>query len=716
MKIKFSVCLLVIFSIWNSLFAPFVSAQTPTQTPPPQKIGLEFRISEAPKVTPQSTPTPTVPIIENLSQTEAEAILQRLPQMPENVESTDFTMRSDSIKPPKTGNIIPLRFPADEKRDAPKLPITTNKPLQIERFSPDGTTPLVADLSVTFSQPMIAVSSQTVASEIVPIKLTPEVKGKWRWIGTQTLLFDAETRFPMATKFTAIIPKGTKSAIGGTLANDFTWTFTTPPPKIEAFAPKTPYEGIYPEYALMLAKFNQEIDVNAVLSKIRVVVDGKDFPVKLVETQNNYTSVQQLGEFRPKQTIAFRTVETLPLNSDVTVIFAKGLPSAEGVGVSENVQVFSFKTLGEFNLAEAYCGYNRDIKNCQPSDEIRIRYSRSFNPVPFDKSLINIEPSIENAEIIVSNGEILIKGKKKPNTAYKVTLSGEAIDFYKQKIGKDISTYFNVTTERPQFFAQGGDFVTLDPNAKPVFSVYSKNQPNFKVRLYAVKVEDYPNFGKFLEDFRNNRGAVPTMNFGKLIFDKTLEPKGEIDALMETRIDLSEALPNKFGHAILIAESSTRKIQDNLYQYNNFPIVTWIQSTNIGIDALIDYEKLTAFVTDLQSGKPINQAEMMLHGYQTKLNATTDGNGFANFSQAEYFSGSNLIAKNGADSAILINNSIDWRSYKQADSMRWTVFDDRKMYRPNEEVSIKGYVRKVTGGKFTDIAELGEMAKTVNYV
>ncbi len=723
MRIKFPVCSLLIFSIWNSLFAPFVSAQNPVPTPQPQKIGLQFRLSEAPKIAhPTATPTPAPLQVENLSQAESNAILQRLPQMPpESAENSDFKMRSDSLKPPKTGNIIPLRFPANEKRNAPKLPTTTtNKPLQIERFSPDGNASLVADLSVTFSQPMIAVSSQTQASETVPVKITPEVKGKWRWLGTDTLVFDAETRFPMATKFTATIPKGTKSAVGGALNQDFSWTFTTPPPKAEAFAPKTPYEGIFPEYAIIAAKFNQEIDANAILPKIRVVVDGKDFPVKLVAVGPTFNSIQQLGDYQPKNSILFQTLETLPLNSEVTVIFAKGLPSAEGVGVSETVQVFSFKTMGEFKLVEVLCGYNQDTKNCQPSDEFRIRFSRSFYPAPFDKSLVKIEPPIGNAEVFTSNGELVIRGKKKPNTTYKITLSGEAIDYYKQKIGKDISVDFNVTIERPQFFIQGNEFMTLDPNARQVFSLFSKNHPSFKVKLYSVNPEDYPAFLLLLDEDRNNGRAVPIPKFGKLIFDKTVEIKSEIDALMETRIDLSEALPNKFGHAILIIEPTLTN-RDNLYQYYNQPKITWVQATNIGIDSVTDYEKMIALATDLQSAKPLSNAEVSFTYYQRKIGkfetakVTTDKTGTVEFRMPEIDGMVHTIVRNNSDSAIF-TNFLDWRSHLQNSLMRWTVFDDRKMYRPNEEVSIKGYLRKVTGGKFTDIAEIGEMAKTVNYV
>ena len=40
---------------------------------------------------------------------------------------------------------------------------------------------------------------QAAALQAKPVKLTPEPKGRWRWIGTRTILFDPEIRFPQAT-------------------------------------------------------------------------------------------------------------------------------------------------------------------------------------------------------------------------------------------------------------------------------------------------------------------------------------------------------------------------------------------------------------------------------------------------------------------------------------------------------------------------------------
>ena len=80
-----------------------------------------------------------------------------------------------------------------------------------------------------------------------------------------------------------------------------------------------------------------------------------------------------------------------------------------------------------------------------------------------------------------------------------------------------------------------------------------------------------------------------------------------------------------------------------------------------------------------------------------------------------------LIAASGADAAILFagNNyqsEKSWSREPQFDSLRWFVFDDRKMYRPGETVSIKGYIRKIAGGKMMDVGELGDAASGLKYV
>ncbi len=717
MKNKTVPCLLVVFSVWTSLFSPFIKAQNLTAG------GLQFKISEAEKNAEKPAEKPEIKIAD-LSPAEADAIFRRLPPMLAETDKTDFKMPADSLKPPKTGNVVPIKFPADENQATPDIPKKTNESLRIERFSPVGDATLVSDLSVTFSQPMTAVASQMEASENVPVKLSPEVEGVWRWLGTNTLVFDAVTRFPMATEFTATIPKGTRSAAGGVLEKEVSWTFRTPPPKIEVFAPKDEQEGIFPEYAIMAAKFNQGIDEREILPKIRVFADGKQMPIRLVtdEVDESFTVYKQLGkDVKPKHWLAFRTVELLPKNADVKVVFEKGLPSGEGEFSSESEQEFSFKTLTPFTVRELRCGYKRLPTTCEPSDNFEIHFNRSMAPNTFDKSFVKIEPAIKDFEFSVDGSQsvITVNGTKKPNTTYKITLAGNLLDFYKQPLGKKMTVKFEVGTESPQFFTDGEEFVTLDPNGERKFSVYSQNHKKFTVKLYAVTPADYVRFRELLRNYYKNRHTVTKVDFGRLVFEKTYTINRKPDFFEETEIDLAPALPNRFGHAVLVAFPLEKSEE---YEYRNSPTLTWIQSTDIGLDALVDYEKLLAFATDLKTAKPLNDVKITLNHGKFFLDSSKSSNGIAEFNLIDTIERGFLLAEKGFDSAILREPQdyaevvTDWRKQIPGEHLRWFVFDDRKMYRPDETVSVKGYLRKVTGGKFTDIAEIGEAVKSINYV
>ena len=63
---------------------------------------------------------------------------------------------------------------------------------------------------------MVAVGSVAdVAQNAVPVTLSPQPPGRWRWLGTRTLTFEPEGgRFPMATAYTVEVPAGTRSSAG----------------------------------------------------------------------------------------------------------------------------------------------------------------------------------------------------------------------------------------------------------------------------------------------------------------------------------------------------------------------------------------------------------------------------------------------------------------------------------------------------------------------
>src|SRR6185503_2558934 len=235
--------LIAVSVVW-SMFLPFVrtangqivgkAMENKLQSVIP---GLTFRLSEGVEGA-ETREKQMLAETDPLSEGDAGKLLGRLPAIKSDPDDrTDFAKRVGTLPAPKTGNKIPVKFPADDQRSLPNVD-GAKTALEVLRFSPEGEVPLAPDLSVTFSQPMVAVTSQEEAAKYAPVELTPNVEGRWRWLGTKTLMFDTDKRFPMATRFTARVPAGTKSANGQVLAKDVVWTFTTPPPKVEQMIPQ----------------------------------------------------------------------------------------------------------------------------------------------------------------------------------------------------------------------------------------------------------------------------------------------------------------------------------------------------------------------------------------------------------------------------------------------------------------------------------------------
>src|SRR6185503_240744 len=131
--------------------------------------------------------------------------------------SETFALRESTVPPPRSGNTIETSFPSATTAIKDEV---TSGPLEVVRYSPEGSVPMAPELSITFSQPMTELTSQEEAATNVPVKLNPQPPGKWQWVGTKTLMFKPDGKFPMATTYVATVPAGTRAANGKTLATE----------------------------------------------------------------------------------------------------------------------------------------------------------------------------------------------------------------------------------------------------------------------------------------------------------------------------------------------------------------------------------------------------------------------------------------------------------------------------------------------------------------
>jgi uncharacterized protein YfaS (alpha-2-macroglobulin family) len=730
--------------------------------------GLTFRLSEGSEGA-EKRVKQGLPSTDPLSQSDASGILKRLPAIKSDPDDkTEFAKRAGTLPAPKAGNRVPVKFPSDEMRAAPGIDVS-GKTLSVLRYSPEGEVSLAPDLSVTFSQPMVAVSSQEKAAQYAPVEISPQVEGRWRWLGTKTLMFDTDKRFAMATKYTARVPAGTKSATGQVLQKDVTWTFTTPPPKVEQMYPQS---QIVVRNALMYLQFDQAINPDAVLRMVSVTGQGKRLQTRLAtqaEIDSDGTISYYSKQAQPGRWLAFRAVNAdgtvenaLPAASPIRVTVEPGTPSAEGPLVTTAAQVFSFKTYGPLKFNRGYCSYP-DSKTCSPFDTWYLEFNNSIDSSKFDKSMIKVEPAVEGLTFAPAGQYIYVQGYKKGNTTYRITVDGSVQDIFGQRLGSPATTTVRVGEAPQSLYAQGGAMTVLDPTSKPTFSIYSTNHSSVKVRLYVVEPKEWRQFQDYLRHLNYDEGTRPAIP-GKLVSDEIVPIQAKQDEMVETRIDISKGLDGGYGNVIVDIEPALRRDK-----YDNAHIFTWLQSTQIGLDAFVDSNELVGFATELRTGKPLADVELSIYpngaplgGMVAAVNSGIlqsawdwltswgtsapaddisatgeDGAEIAAEAIAEAQSnrtGDNgilrlplpdtspsnggpnmLIARRGKDVAFLPenteyywNDSGSWYKKVQPDSLRWFTFDDRKMYKPKEEVALKGYIRNIGGGKFGDVQPLAQ--------
>jgi hypothetical protein len=655
---------------------------------------------------------------EPLSPEELQKIFSRLPALPTTFgDQVEFNRPAESLPPPRPGVTIKDSFPPPDTSPTPSAVVSG--PLEVMRFAPEGEIPIAPFVSITFNQPMVPLGTlEDLAQAAVPARIEPALTGTWGWLGTKTLTFQYDSelidRLPKATEYRVSIPAGTKSITGGVLEKELSWTFTTPPPKVTASWPVDIPQPLEP---LFFVAFDQRIDPAAVLRTIRVMAGNRQASLVLetdAEIQKNEEINRMVKNVLDGRWLVFRATESFPANTAIGVTIGPGTPSAEGPLVTKEAQSFGFTTYAPLRIQEHRCSW--DVR-CPPLTPFMIRFNNPLDQSIFTEDMLKVEPEILGVSANVYNDTIEITGQTKGRTTYTVTVSGDVQDVFGQKMGRDARLSFNLGSADPLLVGPNQNFVTLDPSVtKPVFSVYAINYKRLNLKIYAVQPTEWPDFKRYIQDWRQTDKTIKMP--GTLVSDKVLNLDIPADSLSQLDISLSEFMRGSAGQFVVVIEPPKGLIENDNDRWNriNQTVITWVQVTHIGLDAFSDHTSLLAWATDLRNGAALSGVR--IQPGNSNVTHLTGADGTARFeipSGAAY-----LVATLGSDLAILPASSIPWNdgvwtATPAADMLRWYVFDDRKMYKPGEEVHIKGWLRRIGGQQNGDVSLVGNGVTGVSY-
>lgn len=665
----------------------------------------------------------TAAITQPLDATTTQMLLKRMtPLVTEAGDQVDFAKRERSLPPPKTGETISTAFPPPSSLKAPDVSATAKSaPLEVLRHAPDGEVAIVPQVSITFNQPMVAVTSiADISAESLPVTLSPEAPGQWRWVGSKTLLFEPDNeRLPMATEYTLKVKEGITSKNGNTLKEAPSFTFQTPPVQIKRFWPNS-YET-QPRDPIIFMEFDQRVDREAILEHIKIkggMVFGARSPVlatpeQIVEDEELAALIANAEE---QHWVAFKADTELPYDANISVTLKKGAPSAEGGRLTTSEPSYDFRTFGPLTITEGRCGWG----DCAPSTPFYFNFSNNLKGEQEMEELVTIEPSFPGMSISNYGNNITVQGNKPGRRDYTITFSEDLEDEHGQKLSGKRSYTFKVGAERPWLSETGDTLVVLDPSSDPNYTIFTNNIATVSLKIFEVSPKDW---GPYLE-WRNDwswKGKHTKLPPGKKLVERTITIEEKPDEMVQTIIDLKKEFGgDNLGNLVLEIRPMTASKGSTLDDERYRPRVRkWVQMTQIGLDAFADNTDLLAWATSLQSGEPMAGVELTLANLTTPKQS--DQKGMARLELGSSSLQNNyLIARKGKDEAFLpeynwANYSTSWTKRISSDTMQFFVFDDRGMYRPGEEVHIKGWARIQEQSKGGQIRLPEEDKLTLNY-
>ena len=665
-----------------------------------------IRLSEGDESEGESSPASSQVEGEVLSDGEIRAVIDRLPPWDgDDTGAADFNRPIDSLPPPRTGKTVDQPFPAGPDIAAP---VVDPGPLEVLRVQPEGEVGIAPFVSITFNQPMVPLATVSQLDDFdVPVEITPPLPGRWQWIGTRTLRFEHDQeifdRLPMATSYVVEVPAGTESQAGGELAETFRFGFETPPPSLVRLSPAEDHRhrNSLRLDPIFLAIFDQRVEPPAVLEAITLSADGQERQIRLAsaaEVEGDDLIGYRAGRTLEGTWVAFRPVVPLEPDSAIRITVGPHVPSAEGPNTNENATTEAARTYAPLQVASTNCP--RETRwPCRPGSSLRTEFNNSLDTETLDAAGISVTPEIPDAEISVSGRYLYISGPTLASTVYKVIIPGTLGDVFGQRLGEPETVEFHIKEAPPLIHLLGGSFITIDPLGETqAVPAIVRQWERLRVRLYAVDPSDYGSYTNFASRFRFDPDPLALDVPWPLTTEVFVNTGIDHGDPTEVRIHLSNVLNGGHGHVVMIVDGAGRPrgsedVEDlsaakERYAFG-YPKITWVQDTDIGVDAITDNRDVAVWTTDLRSGDPLAGVEIQLGtGYST-LVSNDDGLARARLDAGSF---SWVVAALGDDRA-LSPGSI--RASPQDDRTIWYTTDDRGLYRPGETLHLKGWVRNL---------------------
>ncbi len=590
--------------------------------------------------------------------------------------------------------------------------------------------------SVTFSRPVKSlemVEDQRSADAKKPFaKIEPSLEGEWRWLGSSTAEFVPKGLVPYSSTFTVTVFKDLAALDGAKLQADYTFSFTTPRLTLQDVSPARGHRWLTPEANLTLL-FNQPVATADLEKAVKLSAGGKVIPVKVLketsiqderraqleEAKKNGRSFEPMSDdergYRNRQTRYLLDPQgELPLDTELTVDIDASLHGKEGSLPMSSGEHLTFRTYGPMKLESGrFC---EGDWRC-PYGPLVI-YSTNELELETLKTRLKVSPEVEldwdnaSADAPTSEWEMAnrrptarVPGRWKPGVQYKIEIAAGAGDVFKQSAAEGLKLTQRTADLAASLITGGSLGLVEKSDAAPVVPVEVSNLSTLSVSMWKLTV---PELAKVLGGNDDDVSALGrAADFTEV---EAIKYPRNVARVHPLKLEKIFGVGTKTGVALVQVNS------DQLEYKPQRGYQQVVQVSDLAAHIKVGPKSSLAWVTRLSDGKPVADADVSVFdaaGAQT-WSGKTNADGFADIPGAvalklkapkyewEYPFALVVAQKDGDVSATANTWSSGVEPYEFGLTQAWEgerpqstsfVFTDRGIYKPGDEVYVKGVVR-----------------------
>ena len=579
---------------------------------------------------------------------------------------------------------------------APSLPPEALPgPLRVVFAAPEGQTTGPSEISLVFSKPMRPLGLGPYEPR-PPATMRPEATGRWRWVGSRALRFDADAELQRATAFRVEVPAGTRALDGTALAAPFVLWFSTPRPTLRDIEPRADEQSVAPDAAvtLWLSDPVAAAEIGRAVSLLARPV-GAGRATGAPPTRLPFT-VLELDHERVK----LAPVSPWPRSAEITVRLDASLRSQAGALPLGTAVERRFRTIEPFRVARWDCApHPTEAGACLLEEGEGGSVTLALGTMVAAKDVtqsLSVTPTVPDLAIqAVGYGDtdntFRVTGGFEPGRSYALRLrarvGGKPLeDVWGQRLVADAT--------RVVRFGQLAPAITIGAGGTYWIAGGRMLLPVGVLNVRDARIDARPlTLHEVLAELggAERAGVDPPRPLA-------LAP-GKRNESTWSRVALSELLPTADTSGPIRVRASYRDPSARQRQ----SVTKDLQVTDLGLVTEAGRDRVVSWVTSLRTGVPIGDAKLELYGVgkgtaapaAPLATATTAPDGLGSLGL-----GSPLGGGSGAgpsELAIVVRSGKDW-AYQilhaaLAAKPVGLLFDERGIYRPGEKVELEGVVR-----------------------